>query len=359
MKYYLWTIGCQYNEWDSARLGYLLQKLGLIESKQEDADIIIVLACSVRQTAIDRIFGKIKSWPDKKVLISGCVLEKDRAKFAAKNIEIFESGDIKHLFEILSEHFDNRFEHFKLSEFYSLLSEQNTQSMYIPITIGCNNFCSYCAVPYTRGREKSRAMDEVVNDAKTLIKKGQKEIMLLGQNVNSYNAGRNESGIINGGKTKSDFALLLEKLNDLPGDFKISFTSNHPKDMTDDIIEAVARLPKVIKQIHLPLQSGSDKILKAMNRPYTKKQYLDIVNKIKTAEVPIKITTDVIVGFPGETEKDFQETVEVFKKVGYSIAYVNKYSPRAGTAAHKLGDPIAWSEKKRRWKILDEIANKK
>jgi tRNA-2-methylthio-N6-dimethylallyladenosine synthase len=358
MKYYIWTIGCQYNEWDSARLAYLLKRLGLNESNQKDADIIIILACSVRQTAIDRIFGKIKSWNNKKVLLSGCVLDKDREKFEKMQIEIFESGDIKHLFGILSQYCNNRFEHFKLSDFYSLLSEQNTQSMYVPITIGCNNFCSYCAVPYTRGRERSRPIEEVIGDVKKLIDKGHKEIMLLGQNVNSYRI-KNTELRIQPNRGKADFTFLLEKLNDLDGKFEISFTSNHPKDMSNDIIDAVAKLPKIKKQIHLPLQSGSNKILKAMNRPYNQEQYLNIINAIKTAGVDIKITTDVIVGFPGESEEDFQKTVEVFNKVGYHIAYINKYSPRAGTAAYKLGDPISWSEKKRRWKILDEIANKR
>ena len=152
---------------------------------------------------------------------------------------------------------------------------------------------------------------------------------------------------------------MLETLNDISGDFVIRFTSNHPKDMTDEIIAAVRDLPKVKKEIHLPLQSGSNKILKAMNRPYTKEQYLTLVKKIKKQIPSVQILTDAIVGFPGETEKDFQETVEVYEKVGYFQSFTNKYSPRSGTAAFKLGDPIPWSEKRRRWKILNDIANKK
>jgi tRNA-2-methylthio-N6-dimethylallyladenosine synthase len=182
-------------------------------------------------------------------------------------------------------------------------------------------------------------MGEVISDVKSLISAGHKDITLLGQNVNSYEYG---------------FSKLLKDLNDLEGEFEISFTSNHPKDMTDDIIKAVANLPKVKREIHLPLQSGSNKVLQSMNRPYTIKQYLDIVKKIKKAG-KIDITTDVIVGYPTETEEDFEETVEIFKKIKFKQAYINKYSPRAGTAAYKLGDPIAWSEKQRRWRILNDL----
>jgi len=218
-----------------------------------------------------------------------------------------------------------------------------SETGYIPIMFGCDNFCSYCIVPYTRGREKSRPINEIINEAKRLIKHGNKEIVLLGQNVNSYKFG---------------FAKLLKKLNDLPGDFKISFVSNHPKDVTEEVINAIAILPKIKKEIHLPLQSGSDKVLQDMNRPYTVAKYLWLVKSLKSKVPEVKITTDIIVGFPTETEKDFQKTVEICKKVGYELAYINKYSPRKGTAAYKLGDPISWQEKQRRWRILEGLINK-
>jgi tRNA-2-methylthio-N6-dimethylallyladenosine synthase len=277
--------------------------------------------------------GQLRNWRDKKVVITGCILKNDRKMFSQKNAFLWDNQEPEKLAEFL-----NIKEPAILA---NLLKTGRSTAPYVPIMLGCNNFCTYCAVPYTRGRETSRAFDAVVEDFKALVQKGVKEITLLGQNVNSYQFG---------------FAKLLKTLNDLPGDF--SFTSNHPKDMTDEVIEAIAALPKVIKRIHLPVQSGSDGILKAMNRPYTKKQYLDLVDRIKNRIPNIEITTDVIVGFPGETESDFQATVDLFKKVGYSIAYVNKYSPRAGTVAFKLGDPIPWSEKQRRWSILNEIANK-
>lgn len=353
MNYYVWTIGCQYNEWDSARIRYFLDCIGLNETKANEANLIVILACAVRQTAVDRILGRVKNWPEKKIVVTGCVLESDKDKLYKKGLTVLESGDIKSLFKFISNSLNQKFEDFTLRDLNKFLSGQNSQSMYIPITMGCNNFCSYCAVPYTRGSERSRPMEEVVNDARVLIEKGYKEIMLLGQNVNSYVVREKDKRRRTMGKT--DFTILLERLNDLDGDFMISFTSNHPKDMTNDIITAVATLPKIKEEIHLPLQSGSDKILKAMNRPYTISKYLDIVQKIKTANPEIKISTDVIVGFPGETEADFQKTVEVFKQVDYDVAYINKYSPRKGTVAYELGNPISWKEKQRRWHILNEL----
>lgn len=344
MKYYLWIIGCQYNEWDGARIRFALDKSGLIEVKPEDADIIIILACAVRQTAVNRIYGKLKHWNDKKIIISGCVLKTDKTKFEDKGAKVINWTDAKKISDFIGIKDRKKFE--------KLLNQGNTNSAYIPITTGCNNFCSYCAVPYTRGREVSRNFEDIVKEFKELVNKGIKNIVLIGQNVNSYKTNQN----FNKEKSnKSDFAILLEKLNSIRGNFEISFTSNHPKDMSDDIIETVASLPKIKKEIHLPLQSGSDKILKAMNRPYTVKKYLEIANKLRLKN--LDITTDVIVGFPGETEGDFQQTVKVCEAVGYSLAYINKYSPREGTAAYKLGDPVPWKEKQRRWNILNNLIN--
>ena len=415
MKYHLWKIGCQYNEWDAGRLCFLMQQSGFEESGPEDADVIIILACSVRQTAVDRMLGKINNWTrnklknpstslrvslrteertNKTILITGCVLDSDKKKFGEKGLKFFETGDFEALkkllknsgFRIKSGMTDNciisRFP--TKSGITGTINSKKLQAnklrscAYVPIMSGCNNFCSYCVVPYTRGREKSWPMEEIIKDVKIIINRktptpsGRSsdhsvgEIMLLGQNVNSYRIKNNESRIINHGDTKtdnrslitdnrdkSDFTILLEALNNLEGDFKISFVSSHPKDMSDDIIEAVSKLPKIKKEIHLPLQSGSDKILKAMNRPYTVEQYLKLVEKLTTYD--LRLTTDIIVGFPGETERDFQKTVDLFKKVKFDKAYINKYSPRAGTAAYKLGDPIPWTEKQRRWQIINDL----
>ncbi len=336
MKYFIQTYGCQYNEWDAARIDFMLQKIGFQPVLEKDADAIFIIACSVRKTAVDRLFGKIHLWHNKKIIVAGCVLKDDQRKLAQKRVIFWDSQKPEDLKDIL-----NIKDDVKIA---NLLNLGATKSAFLPIMTGCDNFCTYCAVPYTRGREISRPITDIIQDFKALVAHGEKNITLLGQNVNSYQFG---------------FAKLLKKLNDISGVFKIYFTSNHPKDMTDDVIDAIATLPKVAKQIHLPIQSGSDKILKAMNRPYTRMQYLDLVAKIKHKISKVELTTDTIVGFPGETEADFQKTVAIFKKVGYFTAYNNKYSPRAGTVAYKLGDPIPWSEKQRRWRILDNLANKK
>ncbi|MCX6809633.1 MAG: MiaB/RimO family radical SAM methylthiotransferase [Candidatus Berkelbacteria bacterium] len=364
-KFYVHILGCQQNEHDGTRIKYLLENLGLAESKPEEADLIIVVACSVRQTAVDRVFGNVRNWQKRPatlakgqpatsppgralpsgrrhqppvILVTGCVLDSDKKKFAQRGVGFWDIEKPEELAKLYK--FSDR-----KKSIVKLLVEGARFSSFVPIMFGCNNFCTYCATAFTRGRERSRKMSDVILDVKNLILKGEKEILLLGQTIDSYKDP----------ETDAKLDTLFKKLNDLDGNFIISFTSNHPKDMTDKIIEAVATLPKIKKEIHLPIQSGSNKILKAMNRPYTRKQYLKIIKKIKSANKSIGITTDVIVGFPGETEKDFEQTVDIFKKVLYKMAYINKYSPRAGTAAYKLGDPISWQEKKRRWKILDKI----
>lgn len=272
-KYYTWIIGCQYNEWDGARLDFLMQKFGFVRSGPTEADIILIIACAVRQTAVDRILGKVNNWQkfqfknqiikeqknnlneqklDRQItdgklptiIVSGCVLEPDKNKLTKKGIKFFESGDIASLTKLLKENIYLS----TINDFDATSYKLTPNCCYIPITVGCNNFCSYCAVPYTRGREKSRPMKDVIADAKELIKSGHKEIMLLGQNVNSYAVREKAEG--KRLKRKTDFAVLLEELNKLDGDFKISFTSNHPKDMSNDIIKAIATLPKVKKEIH-------------------------------------------------------------------------------------------------------------
>lgn len=336
-NFFVYVNGCQQNEHDGVRISYLLSHLGLVETNAANADLIIAVACSVRQTAVDRIFGLVENNQGKKIVVTGCVLESDRKKFAKKDVAYWDIEKPEDLAKIID-----------ISDpkiIQTALDEGSRLSSSVPIMFGCNNFCTYCATAYTRGRERSRTMFSVIADVKSLIKNGEKNILLLGQTIDSYKDP----------DTGARLHTLFEKLNDLDGEFEISFLSNHPKDMTDEIIDAVARLSKIKKEIHLPLQSGSNKILKAMNRPYTKEQYMKIINKIKSQSPTIEITTDVIIGFPGETEKDFQETVEIMKKVGYKMAYLNKYSPRAGTAAYALGDPIAHSEKQRRWRELDKV----
>jgi tRNA-2-methylthio-N6-dimethylallyladenosine synthase len=349
MNFFIETIGCQQNEYDASRLAIFLKSAGFVESSAEESDTIFILACSVRQTAVDRIFGRVRNYlkVGKKVIVTSCLTLEDKKKITDRGAFYWQFGDVKSLEKILGIKISNK------------NFNQSSDSVYVPIMTGCNNFCSYCIVPYTRGREKSRSENEIIKEISELIQSGKKEIVLLGQNVNSYKSQNSKFKTQNfNSKFKTDFAILLEEINDLPGDFIISFMSNHPKDMTADVIAAIATLPKIKKEVHLPLQSGSDKVLKDMNRPYNARQYLNLVAKLKTQISNVKITTDLIVGFPGESEEDFQQTVEVCKKVGFSLAYVNKYSPRKETASYKLGDPISWAEKQRRWKILDELINK-
>lgn len=351
MKYFVKTFGCQYNVWEATELDYRLRSLGLESASASEADVVFVLSCSIRQTGVDRIFGFLRNHKGQKLVLAGCVLPNDKKQFLDRHPHLIVS-DLKDLSTVLKE------PGAKLSP--NGLARNARGSVYLPIMTGCNNFCSYCVVPYVRGREQSKPAEKVVAEFKELVAAGVKEIILLGQNVNSYTISRKlKTESINPEKVNSDFSELLHTLNDIPGDFLISFTSNHPKDMSDDIILAVHDLPKVKKEIHLPLQSGSDKILKAMNRPYTSAMYLALAKKIKKMIPEIRLTTDTIVGFPGETENDFQKTADILREINFAQSFNNKFSPRQGTAAYKLGDPISWEEKERRWRILNEITNKR
>jgi tRNA-2-methylthio-N6-dimethylallyladenosine synthase len=413
MRFYIETIGCQYNEYDALRLSNFLLSCGLEESMAREADTILILACSVRQTAVDRLIGRARNWikAGKKVYITACMLEKDKKRLQQLGAKYFSEIDdlytlldlpacqaaisfaegmpagndvaisgtpktrnviLRKSDETMKRRNPPKANHLSKDIDVTSYKLKANSCNYVPIMSGCNNFCSYCVVPYTRGREKSRPMGEIIEEVKAIIKRKAPthsgrgsdrsvgKIILLGQNVNSYKL--NQKSKIKSQncnlKSKSDFSILLEAINNLPGYFKISFMSNHPKDLTEDIIEAVSKLPKVEKEIHLPLQSGSDKILKLMNRPYTVAKYLRLVKSLKSKVHNVKISTDIIVGFPGETEKDFQKTVEICKKIKFRRAYINKYSPRPGTAAHNLGDPISWSEKQSRWRKLNTLINR-
>lgn len=318
---------------DSERIARKLEMSGYkMVAKPKSANLIVINACSVRQSAIDRVYGRIRElsaqgrpasgWKNKKIILAGCVLEVDKRKLKDKIDEFWHPDEYFDLVPIGS----------------------GSNVAYIPIMTGCNNFCTYCAVPYTRGRERSRPAKNIIKDVKNALKNKIKEIWLLGQNVNSY---------------KYDFLKLLKTINDIAGDFKIHFMSSHPKDFSDELIKTIAECKKVSREIHLPAQSGDNMILKKMNRKYTVGRYKKLIKKIRKAVPDIKISTDIIVGFPSETEKQFQNTVKLFKELKFSKAYIGKYSPRPGTPAAKMKDDVSIKEKKRRWKILNEIANPK
>jgi tRNA-2-methylthio-N6-dimethylallyladenosine synthase len=320
MKYHIITLGCQMNWADSERIGAILEGKGYKQaSKIEDADLVVVNMCSVRQSAVDRVMGLKEKLKNKKTIITGCVLKKDRLKLEK------QFGEIVDIKEYIKKNKKN----------YS-----KNIIAYVPIMTGCNNFCSYCVVPYTRGREISRPAEEIICEVKNLVKNEAKEIWLLGQNVNSY---------------KYNFPELLKTINAIPGKFLIRFTSPHPKDFSDELIEAMAKCEKFGEYLNLPVQAGDNQILKKMNRTYTVSHYEKLVKKIREKIPGISLSTDVIVGFPGETKKQFENTAKLFRKIKYDMAYINKYSPRAGTMAEKMKDNILPKEKIRRAKVLNEI----
>jgi len=309
------------------------------------ADLIVVTMCSVRQSAVDRVQGLIQKFeqikgknPKLKTILTGCVLKRDKKIFLELFDYVVDIKDIKKIPEIIgSKKISNKDNYLDITPKYS-----SKFSASVPIMTGCNNFCSYCVVPYAREREISRSTKKIILEIKNLIKNGYKEIWLLGQNVNSYK------------DKNTNFPQLLKKVNNIQGNFWIRFTSSHPKDFNSQVIEAMANCQKVTHYLNLPIQSGDDKVLKSMNRHYTVKEYKNKIKELREKIPDICLSTDIIVGFPGETKKGFNNTVKLFRDVKYDMAYINKYSARAGTAAAKLKDNVLWEEKKRREKVLNE-----
>ena len=329
------------NKSDSERIAAVLENKGYKPIKAvfpaealASADLIVVNMCSVRQSAVNRVYGLVQKFkklkeknPKLTTILTGCILKKDKEKFAKYFDYIL---DIKDLLKWP-----------KIKPRYS-----NNFSAFVPIMTGCNNFCSYCVVPYTRGKEISRSAIEIIKEVKNLVNRGYKEIILLGQNVNSYC-----SKLIN-------FPKLLKMLEKIPGNFEISFMTSHPKDLSDELIETIATSKKIKKEIHLPVQSGDDEILKKMNRGYTVKKYTALIKKIRERIPEVKISSDIIVGFPGETKKQFANTLTLVKKLEFSKMYISKYSPRQGTVAFNLKDNISQEEKERRREAIAAIKHK-
>lgn len=334
MKYFIITYGCQMNKSDSERIASVLEDMSYQSaSKMNEADLILVNMCSVRQSAVDRVYGlvpKFKKLKEKnsklKTVLTGCILKKDRRKFA-KNFDLI-----------------SKFKNLNIPPKY-----QTNFRAFIPVSNGCNNFCTYCVVPFTRGPLICRNHQEILKEVKNVINKGFKEIWLLGQNVNDYHSPADSS---------INFPKLLKMVNDIPGNFWIRFISPNPKNFSNELIEIMAKSEKVAKYLNLPVQSGDNEILKKMKRPYTVSQYKTLIKKIREKIPEINLSTDVIVGFPGETKKQFENTVKLFKEIKFNMAYIAKYSPRPGTAAFQMEDNVSLIEKKRREKILREIIEK-
>jgi tRNA dimethylallyltransferase len=363
MKYFIQTFGCQANKADSERIKNKLENAGYVQTfNPQSARLIVINACSVRQSAVDRVYAAINKFKDKKIILAGCLLKTDKDRLRKKVSEIWHPND-----------------YFDLAPNYS-----NSFSALIPIMTGCNNFCTFCAVPHTRGREKSRPVYEIIKEVRNLVQKGYKEIWLLGQNVNSYQTksdfktnafigklikdstanpkalkSRLAKSKTQPANKKIDFSGLLRLINALGGEFWIRFTSPHPKNFSDELISAIARLEKVTKYINLPVQSGDNKILKKMNRGYTREQYIKLVKKIRKKIPDVTLSTDTIVGFAGESKKQFQNTVALYKKLKFDMAFIAEYSPRPNTAAAlTMKDSVSHGEKERRRKILTKILEK-
>lgn len=354
-KYHIFTLGCQMNESDSERISTILDSLGLKETSEAEADLIVANACSVRQKPIDRIWGKVKVWSKRKpkptLILTGCVLENDLKKLREKFDYWFKIEDLQKFTKWLARKVAISYKLTAKSYLEITPNYQREDSAFVPIITGCDSFCSYCVVPYARGREWSREEKDIVQEIECLVKKGYKEIVLLGQNVCSYKA--------QSSKLKSDFVELLEKLIKIRGDFEIKFLSPHPKNFSGELIDLIGREAKLSKEIHLPLQSGDDKILKKMNRNYTGVQYLSLVKKLREEIKGLKLSTDIMVGFPGETKEQFKNSIRLVKSGGFEKAFISMYSPRAGTMASKMEDSVSLTEKRRRWRILDDLINKK
>ena len=366
------TFGCQMNARDSEKLIGILEQIGYVKKETEDADFVIYNTCTVRENANNKVYGRLgylhsqkKKNPDMMIGLCGCmmqepeVVEKIRTSYRFVDL-VFGTHNIYKFAELIVAAFESKemivdiwkdtdkiVEDLPVERKYTFKSGVN-------IMFGCNNFCSYCIVPYVRGRERSRDPKDIIREIERLVADGVVEVMLLGQNVNSY--GKNL-------EHPMTFAQLLEEVEKIDGLERIRFMTSHPKDLSDELIEVLGKSKKICKHLHLPLQSGSSRILKEMNRHYTKEQYLELVKKIRAAVPDIALTTDIIVGFPGETEEDFLETMEVVKEVQYDSAFTFIYSKRTGTPAATKEDQVSPEVVKDRFDrllhVVQEIGSQK
>ena len=372
LTFHVTTFGCQMNARDSEKLVGILERIGYVEAEDEKADFVIYNTCTVRENANNKVYGRLgylngykKKNPHMMIALCGCmmqeptVIEKLKSSYSFVNL-VFGTHNIYKFAELIVnaleagrltidiwEDTDKIVEDLPVERKYSFKSGVN-------IMFGCNNFCSYCIVPYVRGRERSREAKEIVREIERLVADGVKEVMLLGQNVNSY--GKNLD-------TPMTFSELLKEIEKIDGLERIRFMTSHPKDLSDELIETMKNSKKICNHFHLPLQSGSSRILKIMNRRYDKEHYLELVRKIRKAVPDIAITTDIIVGFPGETEEDFLETMDVVRQVEYDSAFTFIYSKRTGTPAATMKDQVPEAVVKDRFdrllNLVQEISAKK
>ena len=364
-KYFLRTYGCQMNVHDSEQIKFILESLGYMETeKLEDADIVVLNTCAIRENAHDKVFGYLgrckhlkESKKDLIVCLGGCMAQEEvvvneiRNKYPYVDI-VFGTHNIHELGSLIKNTL-----HKQDIEVYSiegkvyeniLYKRDSNITAWVNIMYGCDKFCTYCIVPYTRGKQRSRRSKEIINEVKSLVNKGYSEVTLLGQNVNAYGKDLEE---------ELSFAGLLEEVAKT-GIKRIRFVTSHPWDFTDDMIDIIAKYDNIMPYIHLPLQSGSSRILKLMGRRYTKEEYLKLFDKMKVTIPNVAISTDIIVGFPGETDKDFQDTLDVVNYCKYDNAYTFIFSPRIGTPAAKMEDNTSLKVKEERLAKLNELVNK-
>ncbi len=364
-KYLIVTYGCQMNEHDSEKISWILEDMGyILADNREECDLIIYNTCAVRKTAENRVYGQLgelkelkRNKPDLIIAVCGCMMQREEvidtitSKYGHVDI-IFGTNNIHKLPQLISNYNKTKQMTIDILEENREIDEsvdanrKYSYKAFVNIMYGCNNFCSYCIVPYTRGRERSREPQNIIEEIKGLASTGYKEITLLGQNVNSY------------GKTLNidySFSDLLKDINDIDGIERIRFMTSHPKDISDELINSYAELDKLCDHLHLPVQSGSNRILKLMNRGYTREEYESIIKKVKLVNPNITLTTDIIVGFPGETEEDFNDTLSLVKEVGFDSAFTFLYSVREGTPAAKMKSQIDDRIKHQRFQQLLDV----
>ena len=361
-KAYVETYGCQQNEADSEKLrGYLTQSGYAICQEAEGADVVVMNTCSIREHAEQRVFGNLgalthtkRRHPTQKIFLCGCMAGEEKVSARVKESYPYVDGvfSTHHLWqfpEILYNVLTKKKRQFYVADEAGSIAEGIPQvrdsklKAWVSIMYGCNNFCTYCIVPYVRGRERSRRPEAILEECRQLAERGCKEITLLGQNVNSYGKDL-DCGM--------DFADLLAQIAQLPGDFLIRFMTSHPRDASAKLFDTMAKYPKIAKQLHLPFQSGSSRVLKAMNRHYDRETYLSKVRYAKSVMPELVLTSDVIVGFPGETEEEFEETISLIEEIRYDSLFTFIFSPRTGTPAAKMEDPTPKEEKNRRFDKL-------
>ena len=367
-KAFVDTYGCQQNEADSERIRGMLAQCGYeMADMEEGADVIVLNTCAIREHAAQRVYGNLgalthtkRRHPEQKIFVCGCMMGQEtmwgKIKKSHPHVDGVFNTHFTHKFpEILYTVLTKKGRVFYVEDSDGVIAEglpvirSGELKAWVSIMYGCNNFCSYCIVPYVRGRERSRRPEDILNEVKVLIAKGYKDITLLGQNVNSYGKDLEE---------KMDFSDLLASLAELEGDFLLRFMTSHPRDAGKKLFDTMAKYKKIAKQLHLPFQSGNDRVLREMNRHYDSAHYRELVAYAKSVMPELVLTSDVIVGFPGETEEEFADTLRLIEDVGYDALFTFIFSPRPGTPAAKMEDPTPKEEKNRRFDRLLDLQNR-